>query len=64
MIEACDETIPFEVCEAIAPLVVQLRNLDEAIARLDRIIPKLAQKDERVRRWMSIPYVGPVTARR
>jgi transposase len=52
------------VCEAIAPLVVQLRNLDEAIARLDRIIPKLAQKDERVRRWMSIPYVGPVTARR
>ena len=37
LIEACDETIPFEVCEALAPLVVQLRNLDEAIARLDRI---------------------------
>jgi hypothetical protein len=36
LIEACDETIPFEVCEALAPLVVQLRNLDEAIARLDR----------------------------
>ena len=35
LIEACDETIPFEVCEALAPLVVQLRNLDEAIARLD-----------------------------
>jgi hypothetical protein len=33
LIEACDETIPFEVCEALA----QLRNLDEAIARLDRI---------------------------
>ena len=32
LIEACDETIPFEVCEALAPLVVQLRNLDEAIA--------------------------------
>ena len=28
LIEACDETIPFEVCEALAPLVVQLRNLD------------------------------------
>jgi hypothetical protein len=27
LIEACDETIPFEVCEALAPLVVQLRNL-------------------------------------
>ena len=25
LIEACDETIPFEVCEALAPLVVQLR---------------------------------------
>jgi hypothetical protein len=23
LIEACDETIPFEVCEALAPLVVQ-----------------------------------------
>jgi transposase len=33
LIEACDETIPFEVCEALAPLVVQLRILDEAIAR-------------------------------
>jgi transposase len=26
LIEACDETIPFEVCEALAPLVVQLRK--------------------------------------
>ena len=25
LIEACDETIPFVVCEALAPLVVQLR---------------------------------------
>ena len=33
-IEAGDESIPIEVCEALAPLVVQLRNLDEAIARL------------------------------
>jgi hypothetical protein len=50
LIEACDETIPFEVCEALAPLLVQLRNLDEAIAQLDRIIAKLAQKDETARR--------------
>jgi transposase len=35
-IEACDEAIPFDVCEALAPLVVQLWNLDEAIARLER----------------------------
>ncbi len=25
LIQACDETIPFEVCEALATLVVQLR---------------------------------------
>jgi Transposase IS116/IS110/IS902 family len=62
LIEACDETIPFEVCEALAPLLVQLRNLDEAIARLDRTIAKLAQKDETARRLMSIPGFGPVTA--
>jgi transposase len=43
LIEACDETSPFEVCEALAPLVVQLRNLDEAIARLERTIAKLAE---------------------
>src|SRR6202035_3193514 len=60
--EACDETIPFEVCETLAPLVVQLRNLDEAIARLDRIIAKLALKDETARRLMSIPGFGPITA--
>src|ERR1700688_4721457 len=58
LIEACDETVPFAVCEALAPLVVQLRNLDEAIARLDRIIAKLAQKDETARRLMSIPGFG------
>ena len=62
LIEASDETIPFEVCEALAPLVVQLRNLDEAIARLDRSIAKLAQKDETARRLMSIPGFGPITA--
>jgi transposase len=41
---------------------VQLRNLDEAIARLDRIIAKLAQKDETAHRLMSIPGFGPIIA--
>ena len=61
-IEAGDESIPIEVCEALAPLVVQLRNLDEAIARLERSIAKLAQRDETARRLMSIPGFGPITA--
>jgi transposase len=62
VIAACDETIPFEACEALAPLVMQLRNLDEAIARLDRSIAKLAQRDETARRLMTVPRFGPITA--
>jgi transposase len=61
-IEAGDETIPLVVSEALAPLVVQLRNLDEAIAQLDRTITKLAKGDETARRLMSIPGFGPITA--
>jgi transposase len=61
-IEACDERIPIEACEALAPLVEQLRNLDEAIVGCDRAIAKMAQKDETARRLMSIPGFGPITA--
>ena len=61
-IEAGDETIPLVVSEALAPLVVQLRNLDEAIAELDHAIAKLARQDETARRLMSIPGFGPTTA--
>jgi transposase len=61
-IEAGDETIPFVVSEALAPLVAQLRNLDDAIARLDRTIAKMARQDETARRLMSIPGFGPITA--
>ena len=62
LIETCDERIPFEVCEALAELVLQLHRLDEAIARLDRTIAKMAQNDETARRLMSIPGFGPITA--
>src|SRR5580698_6516142 len=57
-----DKTVPFEVCEALAPLVVQLRNLDEAIARLDCNVAKLAQRDETARGLMSIPGFDPIPA--
>ena len=62
LIEVGDESIPIEVCEALSPLVMQLRNLDEAIAQLERTIVKLAQRDETARRLMSIPGFGPITA--
>src|SRR5471032_325648 len=62
LIEAGDENIPIEVREALAELVHQLHRLDEAIARLDRTIVKIARKDETARRLMSIPGFGPITA--
>ena len=62
LIEACDENIPIEACEALAPLVAQLRNLDEAIVRCDCAIAKIARNDETTRRLMSIPGFGPITA--
>ena len=61
-IEAGDESIPLAVSDALAPLVRQLRNLEEAIARCDRAIAKMAEKDETARRLMSIPGFGPITA--
>jgi transposase len=62
LIELRDESIPLEVCEALTELVAQLRNLDEAITRLDRAIVKMAQADETTRRLMTIPGFGPITA--
>ena len=61
-IEARDETIPLYVCEALAPLVAQLRKLDEAVDEIDRSLMKKAKTDEVARRLMSIPGVGPITA--
>src|SRR5450432_3372292 len=54
--------MPTVVSEALSPLVAQLRNLDEAIAQLDRSIVKMALQDETARRLMSIPGFGPITA--
>jgi transposase len=62
LIEACDETIPFDVCEALAPLVAQLRNLDEAIAQLDRTIAKLAQRDGNGAPADEHSWLCPITA--
>jgi transposase len=61
-IAACDATIPLCVCEALAPLVAQLRKLDEALDKIDRALMKQAKNDATARRLMSIPGVGPITA--
>jgi hypothetical protein len=46
-IEAGDETIPLVVCEALGPLAVQLRNLDEAIARCDHASRRWPRRTKR-----------------
>ena len=61
-IEACDETIPIEVCAALAELVHQLHRLDEAIDRLDKTFLAAARTDATARRLMTIPGIGPITA--
>ncbi len=61
-IAACDESIPIEVCAALAELVHQLRRLDEAIDRLDKTFLAAARADARARRLMTIPGIGPITA--
>ena len=57
-----DETIPACVRAALAPLVRQLHVLDQEIACSDRTIAAMARGDERARRLMTIPGLGPVTA--
>ena len=61
-IEACDETIPIEVCAALTELVHQLHRLDEAIDRLDKTFLAAARTDATARRLMTIPGIGPITA--
>ena len=44
------------------PWSCNCRSLDEAIARLDRVVAKLAQTEDTARRLMSITGFGPITA--
>ena len=44
LVEACDETIPFEVCEALAPLVVQLRKLGRISKMGNRRLAQIARR--------------------
>ena len=62
LVEACDESVPIEVCAALAEMIVQLHRLDEAIDRLDKTFAKAAKADPTARRLMTIPGIGPITA--
>jgi transposase len=46
----------------IAPLLALLGPLNEQIERLDERLGELAVKDERVKRLLTMPQIGPVTA--
>lgn len=61
-----DENGEIEVCEsvraALAPLARQIEALDEAIAAIDRHLESVAKVDERAKRLMTVPGIGPVIA--
>ena len=51
-----------EVRAALAPLASQIEALDKALAVIDGELEKLAKTEDRARRLMTIPGVGPITA--
>ena len=51
-----------EVRAALAPLAAQIDALDKEIAAIDAELEKVAKADDRARRLMTIPGVGPITA--
>ncbi len=59
LIEDGDETIPVACARRWPRWCVQLRKLDEAIARIDRTIGRWRRGDETARRLMSIPGRRP-----
>ncbi len=64
--EGCDENGEIVVADcvraALAPLVRQIDTLDEEIDLIDAEVEKLVESDDKARRLMTIPGVGPVTA--
>jgi len=54
------------VCEpvrvALMPLLKQIDALDEAIEAIDKELEAQAKGDEKARRLMTVPGIGPVTA--
>lgn len=54
--------VPEAVRAALKPLAAQIDAIDETIAAIDAEIGAAVKADDRARRLMSIPGIGPVTA--
>jgi len=54
--------LPAQLAAEIAPLLAMLVPLNEQIGLLDEKLDELGRKDERVKRLMTMPEIGPVTA--
>jgi transposase len=51
-----------ELAAAVEPLLKARMAIEQQIGDLDRKVMKLARHDEQVRRLMTTPGVGPITA--
>src|ERR1700724_1742552 len=51
-----------ELLAVIRPLLAARKAIEEQVGALDRKVVKLARHDEQVRRFMTVPGVGPITA--
>jgi transposase len=54
--------LPEPLTAEIAPLLAMLAPLNEQIGILDEMLGELSHKDERFKRLMTMPEIGPVTA--
>jgi len=61
-IEDHDTDIPELARPILSLLVEQLRSLDERVAVLDHELARRVKKDAEVKRLMTIPGIGPITA--
>jgi transposase len=51
-----------ELVAVIRPLLAARKAIEERVGALDRKVVKLARYDEPVRRFMTLPGVGPINA--
>jgi transposase len=51
-----------ELVAAIGPLLEARNAVEQQVSELDRKVMKLARHDAQVRRFMTVPGVGPITA--